>query len=93
MAPDVARHCTDTQISHSLAETKKESTQGTGYNLSGHRLNHNTPGETSQPNAAYTEFRHKQIVKIMEKLRSANERLRESGEYWYGVSKEHLDDK
>lgn len=41
-------------------------------------------------NATYTEYRHRQIVKIMEKLRTANETLRESGEYWYGVSKEHL---
>ena len=41
----------------------------------------------------YTQFRHKQIVKILEKLRSANERLRDSGQYWYDISKEHLSKK
>jgi hypothetical protein len=37
--------------------------------------------------AVYTEFRHKQIVKILEKLRTANENLRDSGQYWYEISK------
>jgi len=44
-------------------------------------------------NAVYTEFRHKQIVKILEKLRTANENLRDSGQYWYGLAKEHLHNK
>ena len=38
----------------------------------------------------YTQFRHNQIVKTLEKLRSANERLRESGEYWYSIAKDNL---
>jgi CTP:phosphocholine cytidylyltransferase-like protein len=40
--------------------------------------------------AVYTHSRHNQIVKILEKLRSANERLRDSGEYWYSIAKENL---
>jgi hypothetical protein len=44
-------------------------------------------------NATYTEFRHRQIVKILEKLRRANESLRDSGEYWYSTAKKHLSDK
>jgi len=40
--------------------------------------------------AVYTQFRHNQIVKILEKLRSANERLRDSGEYWYSIAKDNL---
>lgn len=44
-------------------------------------------------NTTYTKFRHKQIVKIMERLRDANERLRDSGQYWYGIAKEHLHKK
>ena len=41
----------------------------------------------------YTQFRHNQIVKTLEKLRSANERLRESGEYWYSIAKDNLSKK
>ena len=41
----------------------------------------------------YTQFRHNQIVKTLEKLRSANERLRESGEYWYSIAKDNLSEK
>jgi len=48
MVWDQGVHYTDTLTPHSLAETKKESTQGTRHNLSGHRFNHNTPGEASQ---------------------------------------------
>ena len=44
-------------------------------------------------NTTYTKFRHKQIVKIMERLRDANERLRDSGHYWYEIAKEHLHKK
>ena len=40
----------------------------------------------------YTQFRHKQIVKTLEKLRRANESLRDGGEYWYGIAKENLQD-
>ena len=40
----------------------------------------------------YTQGNHKSIVRILEKLRSANESLRESGEYWYGIAKENLED-
>ena len=43
--------------------------------------------------ANYTQFRHQQIVRIMERLRKANESLRDSGEYWYGIAKEHLHNK
>ena len=43
-----------------------------------------------EQNTAYTKFKHKSIVRILEKLRSANERLRESGEYWYGIAKDNL---
>ena len=38
----------------------------------------------------YTQFRHKQIVKTLEQLRKANESLRDSGEYWYGVAKDNV---
>ena len=38
----------------------------------------------------YTKGNHKSIVRILEKLRSANERLRESGEYWYSIAKDNL---
>jgi hypothetical protein len=38
----------------------------------------------------YTKGNHRSIVRILEKLRSANERLRESGEYWYSIAKENL---
>lgn len=44
-------------------------------------------------NRNYTQFRHNQIVKTMEKLRSANEQLRASGEYWYDIAKTHLSKK
>jgi hypothetical protein len=40
----------------------------------------------------YTKGSHKSIVRILEKLRSANECLRESGEYWYGIAKDNLKD-
>ena len=43
--------------------------------------------------ANYTQFRHRQIVKIMERLRKANESLRDSGEYWYDIAKQHLSDQ
>ena len=41
----------------------------------------------------YTKFRHKQILKTLEKLRRANESLRDSGEYWYSIAKNNLSDK
>jgi hypothetical protein len=43
-------------------------------------------------NATYTEYRHRRIVKIMEKLRTANELLRESGIYWNSACKELIID-
>jgi len=43
-----------------------------------------------ETNITYTKFKHKQIVKTLEKLRSANESLRDSGQYWYDISKENL---
>ena len=46
-----------------------------------------------ETNTVYTKFKHKQIVKTLEKLRSANERLRDSGQYWYDISKENLSKK
>jgi pyruvate/2-oxoglutarate dehydrogenase complex dihydrolipoamide acyltransferase (E2) component len=45
-----------------------------------------------ETNITYTKFKHKQIVKTLEKLRSANESLRDSGEYWYGIAKDNLKD-
>lgn len=44
-----------------------------------------------ETNRTYTKFRHKQIVKILERLRRANESLRDSGEYWYTTAKKHLE--
>lgn len=41
----------------------------------------------------YTKRSHGSIVRTLEKLRRANESLRESGEYWYGIAKEHLSKK
>jgi len=41
----------------------------------------------------YTKRNHSSIVRILERLRSANERLRESGEYWYGIAKANLSKK
>jgi hypothetical protein len=38
----------------------------------------------------YTKFRHKQILKTLEQLRRANESLRDSGQYWYGIAKDNL---
>ena len=38
----------------------------------------------------YTKGNHNSIVRILEKLRSANDRLRESGQYWYGIAKDNL---
>lgn len=38
----------------------------------------------------YTQRNHNSIVRTLERLRSANERLRESGEYWYSIAKEKL---
>tara|TARA_B100001094_G_C18190084_1_gene806553 strand:- start:773 stop:1105 length:333 start_codon:yes stop_codon:yes gene_type:complete len=40
-----------------------------------------------------SEFQHDLIMKKMEKLRTANELLRESGQYWYEIAKEHLSKK
>lgn len=37
----------------------------------------------------YTKRRHNRVSTIMERLRRANDRLRESGQYWYTIAK-HL---
>jgi hypothetical protein len=34
-----------------------------------------------------SEFQHDQLMKRMERLRKANDLLRESGIYWYGIAK------
>ena len=36
------------------------------------------------------EKEYRKLEKKLEKLRSSNELLRESGEYWYGLCKEHF---
>lgn len=41
-------------------------------------------------NKKHTQFQHDQIMKKMEKIRKANEQLRESGHYWYDISKRFL---
>ena len=41
----------------------------------------------------FTEFQHDSLMKKMEKLREANEQLRNGGHYWYQLCKEHLKDK
>jgi len=38
----------------------------------------------------FTQFQHDQLMKKMEKLRTANESLRNSGIYWYEVCKDNL---
>lgn len=37
-----------------------------------------------------TEYQHGVLCRRLEKLRTANELLRDSGVYWYDISKDHL---
>ena len=37
----------------------------------------------------YQQRNHNAVVRVLEKLRSANDRLRESGEYWYSITKQN----
>lgn len=39
-----------------------------------------------------TKAKHKQIEKIMERLRNANDGLRESGKYWHDACKDTIRD-
>ncbi len=41
-------------------------------------------------NKKHTQFQHDQIMKKMEQIRKANEQLRDSGHYWYDISKRYL---
>jgi hypothetical protein len=43
--------------------------------------------------STFTQYRHDQLMKKMERLRTANERLRESGIYWYEACKEKFKSK
>ena len=45
--------------------------------------------EKSRP---LTQAKHKQVERIMEKLRSANDALRESGRYWHDACKDTVRD-
>ena len=45
--------------------------------------------EKSRP---LTQAKHKQIERIMEQLRSANDALRESGRYWHDACKDTVRD-
>ena len=45
--------------------------------------------EKSRP---LTQAKHKQVERIMEQLRSANDALRESGRYWHDTCKETVRD-
>lgn len=45
--------------------------------------------EKSRP---LTRAKHKQVERIMEQLRSANDALRESGRYWHDACKDTLRD-
>jgi len=38
----------------------------------------------------YNQRSHNTVVRRLEQLRKANEKLRESGEYWYSIAKQHL---
>ena len=43
--------------------------------------------------ATFTQYRHDQLMKKMERLREDNEALRDSGRYWYEACKENIDTK
>jgi len=45
--------------------------------------------ETSRP---LTRAKHRQVERIMEQLRSANDSLRESGKYWHDACKDTVRD-
>jgi FtsZ-binding cell division protein ZapB len=45
--------------------------------------------EKSRP---LTQAKHKQVERIMEKLRTANDTLRESGRYWHDACKDTVRD-
>jgi len=38
----------------------------------------------------YNQRAHNTVVRRLEQLRTANDKLRESGEYWYSIAKDHL---
>ena len=38
----------------------------------------------------YQQRNHNATVRVLEKLRDANERLRESREYWYSIAKKNF---
>ena len=40
--------------------------------------------------ATFTQYRHDQLMKKMERIRDANESLRNSGRYWYEACKDHI---
>ena len=40
--------------------------------------------------ATFTQYRHDQLMKKMERLREANETLRDSGRYWYEACKDNI---
>tara|TARA_B100000989_G_scaffold282579_1_gene247766 strand:+ start:6454 stop:6717 length:264 start_codon:yes stop_codon:yes gene_type:complete len=38
----------------------------------------------------FTDYQHKVLVNKIEKIRTANEQLRDSGVYWYDICKKYL---
>lgn len=43
--------------------------------------------------STFTQYRHDQLMKKMERIRDANEALRNSGRYWYEACKDNTDAK
>ena len=48
--------------------------------------------KAQQKSRPLTQAKHKQVERIMEQLRSANDALRESGRYWHDACKDTVRD-